>query len=689
MSVRSNICCIHFAIHIIMQYILRIICIYGIYLLTLCFNKSYIMKETYNLNKLLLALLFLVTCTVKVTAKIIDNPTFEGRNTFTLSISKIEKTSKETVLYFHAQFIPHEWIQLPDSAFLVDTETDKHFYPIRFEGLDSNRKVYMPESGETDFIIVYPSIPKSVKKMDWKIMDDKSAWQIWGISMDGKKNKESPFVYKVPKAVIDQPKDSGEDFTKDNFFRTDSAYITGYLKGYNPKFGLTTGIIYCCNELTRQDYPTTVKINQDGRFEAKLILYYPIESYIVINKFNIPFYIEPGQHIDIQINMDDLLYTKYGLNHDINVVYTSPTADICKQVKDDFYTYGSEYLQTMNQLFLPNAIKYTPSQVIKKFVPLYERRKQEIDTIIAFGNYTPKAAHLKRNREALVLGYRLLDFLSIRDYYASKDSANIILKVPVEKNFYDFMKEMPTDDEVALANEEYSSFLNRFEYNNTLYNETLDLNCNYSTKVPAYTMYDKFKGTFLWQLSTLRRIFGGYKGMIANGDMSLKPNIFNNPVIKSYANSLLSNIVKAKKPYELPDNEASKMFKKLIAPYKGKYIFIDFWGTSCGPCRAGIKNMAPFRKEMQGNSDFQFLYITGTGTSPSEYDYNEYVAKNLKGVPSVYLNDAEYLYMRELFHFNGIPRYVIVDRDGKIIDENFNYNSYMLDSFLKDKGIKK
>lgn len=648
------------------------------------------MKTTYHLSKSLFILLFLIICTVKVTAKVIYNPPFEGRNTCILSITKIEKTSKETKLYFHVHFIPHSWIQLRDSVFLADTETGKLFYPIRFEGFDPNKKMYMPESGEMDFSIVYPVIPKSVKKMDWKENDDKSSCQIWGISMAGKKEKVNPFVYQVPKAATDQPKDSGKDFTKDNFFRTDSAYITGYLKGYNPKFGLTTGIIYCCNQLTRQDYPTIVKISPDGSFETKLILYYPIESHIVINDFVIPFYIEPGQHIDIQVNMDDLLYTQYRLNHNIPVVYTSPTADICKQVKDDFYAYGSEYLQTMNQLYQPEAMKYTPSQVIEKFVPLYEKRKAEVDSIITVDNYTPKAAHLKRNREATVLGYRLLDFVDTRDYYARKDTANISLKVPIEKNFYDFMKEMPTDDEVALANNEYSMFLNRFEVNNTLYDETLDLNCNYSKIALSYTMYDKFKGTFLWQLSTLRRIFGDeYKKMIANGDMSVKPNIFKNPVIISYAKALLSKINNVKKPYELPDNEASRMFKKLIAPYKGKYIFIDFWGTTCGPCRAGIEEMAHFRKEMQGNPDFQFLYITGAGTSPSEYDYNEYVAKHLKGFPSVYLKDAEYLYMRELFHFNGIPHYVMVDRDGKIMDENYNYSSYMLDHFLNEKGIRK
>jgi hypothetical protein len=269
----------------------------------------------------------MVICTIRVTAKVIDNSSWGARNTCMLSITKIEKTSKETKLYFHAQSTPHYCIQLRNSAFIEDITTGKRYYPIRFEGFEANKEVYMPESGKMDFSIVYPAIPKRMKMIDWKENQDKGSWQIWNISIDDKKNKKDTFVYQVPKTVTDQPKNSGADFTKDNFFKTDSAYITGYLKGYDARLGFTSGIIYCSNELTQQDYPTVVKINPDGKFEAKLLLYYPVEKCILISNYSIPFYVEPGQHLDIQVNMDDLLYTQYRFNHNLPIIYTSPTAD--------------------------------------------------------------------------------------------------------------------------------------------------------------------------------------------------------------------------------------------------------------------------------------------------------------------------------------------------------------------------
>ena len=41
----------------------------------------------------------------------------------------------------------------------------------------------------------------------------------------------------------------------------------------------------------------------------------------------------------------------------------------------------------------------------------------------------------------------------------------------------------------------------------------------------------------------------------------------------------------------------------------------------------------------------------------------------------------------ELFHFNGIPRYVLLDRDGKLLDENFPM--YNIELFLKESKIRK
>jgi hypothetical protein len=54
--------------------------------------------------------------------------------------------------------------------------------------------------------------------------------------------------------------------------------------------------------------------------------------------------------------------------------------------------------------------------------------------------------------------------------------------------------------------------------------------------------------------------------------------------------------------------------------------------------------------------------------------FKEYSKKNLME-NSVRLVPDDYLALRELFKFNGIPRYVLVGADGFIRDDNFeNHN---------------
>lgn len=134
--------------------------------------------------------------------------------------------------------------------------------------------------------------------------------------------------------------------------------------------------------------------------------------------------------------------------------------------------------------------------------------------------------------------------------------------------------------------------------------------------------------------------------------------------------------------YQLPEGKATDIFRRIIAPHAGKVLFVDFWATTCGPCRAGIKATAKLREQYRNHPEFQFVYITSEAESPLK-DYTEYVEKNLKGEASYRLGDTDYKYLRQLFRFNGIPHYVVVEKDGSICTENVE--AYNLGSFLQQR----
>ena len=116
-------------------------------------------------------------------------------------------------------------------------------------------------------------------------------------------------------------------------------------------------------------------------------------------------------------------------------------------------------------------------------------------------------------------------------------------------------------------------------------------------------------------------------------------------------------------------------------------MMLDFWSTSCGPCRANIEATEAIREELRKNPELAFVFITSDEESP-ETVYNEYVEKHLKNDYTFRLPKDEYVLLRELFQFNGIPHYEILDKQGDVIRINAHWDdmesfNYILNNIKK------
>ena len=102
------------------------------------------------------------------------------------------------------------------------------------------------------------------------------------------------------------------------------------------------------------------------------------------------------------------------------------------------------------------------------------------------------------------------------------------------------------------------------------------------------------------------------------------------------------------------------IFQRIIEPYKGNVLYVDFWEMSCGPCRNLMLNM---RDEVEANKEkpVKYLYIT----DDSEEKCRPFLEpNNIKG-EHIHITPAEWGYLREKFQFTGIPFTVLFDKDGK------------------------
>lgn len=158
-----------------------------------------------------------------------------------------------------------------------------------------------------------------------------------------------------------------------------------------------------------------------------------------------------------------------------------------------------------------------------------------------------------------------------------------------------------------------------------------------------------------------------------------------NPFLSNYIvyeNEKLKNKLEANKTKtgftvnQLKKSAGDELFDSMIAKFKGKVVYVDFWATWCGPCKQGIQEIAPLKEEMK-DKDAVFLYITGE-TSPLKTWENS--IPDIKGEHYRVTAD-EWNYLTQKFNISGIPHYVLVNKNGEVVNPNLGHNS--------NEGLKK
>lgn len=102
-------------------------------------------------------------------------------------------------------------------------------------------------------------------------------------------------------------------------------------------------------------------------------------------------------------------------------------------------------------------------------------------------------------------------------------------------------------------------------------------------------------------------------------------------------------------------------FKNILKKYKGKTLVIEVWASWCGDC---VKAMPKIKELQANNPDVAYLFISmdktadkwKTGIGKHELKGDHFMANDqMKGV------------FGKAIDLDWIPRYIIVDKTGKIV----------------------
>ena len=99
---------------------------------------------------------------------------------------------------------------------------------------------------------------------------------------------------------------------------------------------------------------------------------------------------------------------------------------------------------------------------------------------------------------------------------------------------------------------------------------------------------------------------------------------------------------------------------------KGKYVYIDMWATWCNPCKREIPFLQKVEKQYHGKN-IEFVSISVD--SEKDHDtWKKMVAdKELTGIQLYSKRDKVF---SGAYRVNSIPRFILIDPQGKIVDAN-------------------
>ena len=111
---------------------------------------------------------------------------------------------------------------------------------------------------------------------------------------------------------------------------------------------------------------------------------------------------------------------------------------------------------------------------------------------------------------------------------------------------------------------------------------------------------------------------------------------------------------------------ADKSLEDILKKYKGSVIYLDFWASWCGPCKKEMPYSKKVKEEFK-DQDVVFVYLS---TDKNAAQWESMIAQ--LEIPGEHYRASVKVRQEIIDQFNlqYIPRYVLINKDGKVADAN-------------------
>ena len=483
-----------------------------------------------------------------------------------------------------------------------------------------------------------------------------------------------------------------------DWFKTDTITLKGRIEDYNAEeFGFSSMACYYNDVFEKDNTVLVLDIADDGTFCKKFLASYPVRNSFSAEgskvHFNsIPFFARPGETIDITVRkvMFDFYECIYNTgscrdverwlrsSHKLAGV-TKPlwefegSLDEANKVADEVWQRAMARLQQVSR-----SEDYTPQEVQLALA----------DFQANFGmNYI---GCIERIAEGLVKSEQRdsVWYTEILDNAEWKKYLDYETYAPMRRIDYDNPLLFVSSSFHFLQNcVQYAKPVREDEYKGILSEGGgMEINFeNYSKKLAnGLAALHKFTGSdnLTAQICVYKDMTGEFDTWREAGDLlnqvfPLYLDALKNPYIRQKAEQFRDRrMAQTELSTPLPDAPGAELIRSLTAKYPGRLLVIDFWGMTCGPCRAAIQASKELRAKVAKRDDVKLVFIAGERTAEGSEAYHNYVNEWLAGEETVCLTNQDFARLQELFQFNGIPHYETITPDCRRVRDDLRISGY-------------
>lgn len=105
-----------------------------------------------------------------------------------------------------------------------------------------------------------------------------------------------------------------------------------------------------------------------------------------------------------------------------------------------------------------------------------------------------------------------------------------------------------------------------------------------------------------------------------------------------------------------------------FAEFRGKTLVIDVWATWCSSCIKGMPKLLALHEKYKDDPRVEIITVSIDRTGDEKKWREAIVTHGLQGIINLIPGKEDMSQFEVDYHISGIPRYIVIDKDGNIVD---------------------